>query len=176
MRDLLSIAPLGRIRTSRSDRRPRRVLLFTLLVTAALLSGCGGDDATATTDAGTATSDSAPEVGRTSDDVCALLSDSDIRSVLGTDLPSEPNDYPDGSPYPGCSWQTGRLIVQVAPGTSVVTAPGEVCSSLDIGDEALDCPGSVEFVIGGSRVIVSTIEDVTPEQLAAIAEILATKF
>lgn len=31
----------------------------------------------------------------------------------------------------------------------------------EIGDEALECPGSVEFVVDGLRVIISTVEDVT---------------
>ena len=167
----------GIIHTLRCGARSGRILLIGFVVMAALLTSCGDDGGTETGDVGTEAADpGSGEVNLTPSDVCALLSDSDIRSVLGSDLPSRPNDYPESSPYPGCSWQTGRLIVQVAPGTSVVTAPGEECSPLEIGEEALDCPGSVQFVVGGSRVRISTIEDVTPEQLAAIARILEPKF
>ncbi len=162
----------------RCGPRLGQTFLFGLLVMAALVTACGESGDVETGDVGTteAADGGSGDVGLTSTDVCALLSDSDIRSVLGSDLPSKPNDYPESSPYPGCSWRTGRLIVQVAQGTSVVRAPGEECSSLEIGDESLACPGSVEFVVDGSRVIVQTIEDLTPEQLAAIAEILEAKF
>jgi hypothetical protein len=69
--------------------------------------------------------------------------------------------------------------VQVDRGTdSIVLAPGQECPSVDIGDEAVSCPGSVQFVTNGTRVIVQTIEDddVTEDQLTAVAAALEPKF
>jgi len=106
--------------------------------------------------------------------VCALLDDSEIESLLGAVLPSEPAGA--DAPFPACSWQGGRLIVQVARGDSVVLAPGQECPAVDLGDEGVRCPGSVQFVTNGSRVIVQTIEDLTEAQLVDVATALLPKF
>jgi len=136
-----------------------------LLVAGVVCAACGGDD-------GGGSDGSGSSVG-SSEEVCALLSDSEVQTLLGQALTPEPAGS--DSPYPACSWNTGRLIVQVAEGDSIVLAPDQECPSVDIGDEGVDCPGSVQFVVGGSRVIVQTIEDVTDAQLVAVAEALAPK-
>jgi hypothetical protein len=151
----------------REVRRPRlgRVAAIGL---ATLLTACGGGS-----DGGSEGGGGAVEVTGDTIDVCGLLSDSEIASLLGGALESKPAGS--DAPYPGCSWNTGRLIVQVAPGNALVLAPGQDCPSVDIGDEAVACPGSVQFVVNDSRVIVQTIEDLTEDQLVAVARALAPK-
>lgn len=140
-----------------------------------LLVACGGDDDAAPTAAVDTSGGAEAEGELTPDDVCALLSDDDISSVLGETYPFVPNDYPEESPFPGCSWRTGRILVQVAPGSTPVTAPGQECAPLDIGDVSLDCTSSIQAVVGDSRVVVSTIEDLTAEQLIALTELAVAK-
>jgi hypothetical protein len=141
------------------------------------VAACGDDDEGSDAADGAPSDESVGDTSSSGDlDVCALLDDGEIESLLGASLPSEPGS---GDPYPSCSWQTGRLIVQVDRGTdSIVLAPGQECPSVDIGDEAVSCPGSVQFVTNGTRVIVQTIEDddVTEDQLTAVAAALEPKF
>ena len=127
-----------------------------LLSIALVASACGGDasddDGASGATAGNG-STSAPEI--TSEEVCALLSDEEMESLVGEALPFEPIG-PD-SPNIGCSWNTGSVIVQVSVGqTTPVTAPGQECTPVDLGDEALECDGAIQFITNGTRVRVST--------------------
>ncbi len=126
-----------------------------LLSTALVAWGCGSDgsDDDASDIAAGNGSTSASEI--TSDEVCALLSDAEMESLVGQALPSEPIG-PD-SPNTGCSWNTGSVIVQVSVGsTTPVTAPGQQCTPVDLGDEALECDGVIQFITNETRVRVST--------------------
>ncbi len=152
-------------------RRACRSAVTVLAIVAALAACSGSSSGPKSSDNDPGSNDSGRAIG-SSAEVCALLDAGEIESLLGATLTPQPGS---GSPYPSCSWQGGRLIVQVAAGTSVVTAPGQDCPTVDIGDEALECPGSVQFVKGGSRVIVQTIEDVTGRQLVAVAKALQPK-
>lgn len=137
-----------------------------LLALALVASACGGDGTDGAADGGVA-----PEGAITSEEVCALLSDEEMESLVGRALPAEPIG-PD-SPNTGCSWNTGSVLVQVSVGqTTPVTAPGQECAPLDLGSEAIECAGSVQFITNGTRVRVST--DGFPLSLGADApDILA---
>jgi hypothetical protein len=147
-------------------RRIRCSIVLAVIVLSVAACGGDGDDAEGAPDA--SGDPDAEEL-----DVCALLTDDEIETLLGEVLPSAPGD-PE-SPYPACSWQTGRLIVQVAPGDEIVLAPDQECPPVDLGDEGVRCPGSVQFVTDGSRIIVQTIEDVTDDQLVEVATVLEGK-
>jgi hypothetical protein len=149
-----------------------------LLVAAAIaFAGCGDDDGASTQDSEAGNGETSSSA-ITSEQVCELLDENEVealvgKSITGQSLTAEPGE---GSPYSSCSWNTGRLIIQVAPGNSIVLAPGQECPSIDVGQEGVECPGSAQFVVGDSRVIVQTIEDVTGAQLLAVAEALEPKF
>ena len=107
-------------------------------------------------------------------DVCALLSDEEISAAIGNVPPSEPTE-PVG-PLTGCKWGSGLLFVQIAPSATLVTAPTETdCPSAGIGDESAMCPGSVKFLTNGIRATISTIENLTEDQLLAVARVLLPK-
>lgn len=112
-----------------------------------VVSACGG---------GSAADRASGDESITSEEVCALLSDAEMESLVGRALPAEPIG-PD-SPNVGCSWNTGSVLVQVRAGqTTPVTAPGQQCTSLDLGSEALQCDdGAVQFITNGFRVRIST--------------------
>lgn len=149
--------------------------LAAVMAAGLLLAACGGGD-----DAGPGIAEQAGDDGGgdgsdasgsdENTDVCALLSDEETRELLGGSFAPEPTD--DG-PFPGCSWGTGRLIVQVdADATGLVLPPGQECPEVDVGDEAVRCPGALQFLVGGTRVRVSTIEEVSGDTLLRVAEIL----
>lgn len=107
-------------------------------------------------------------------DICALLTDEEITAAIGSAPPSEPTE-PAG-PFTGCKWGSGRLFVQIASSTTLITAPAETdCPSAGIGEESTMCFGSVKFLTNGIHTTISTIEDVTREEMAAVAEILLPK-
>ena len=134
-----------------------------------ILVGCGnGADGGGSEDgSGNGTTD-------TSDiDVCALLSDEEVTAAIGSAPPKEPTE-PAG-PFTGCKWGS-RLFVQIAPAVTLITAPAEVdCPSAGIGDESTMCLGSVKFLTNGIHTTVSTIEDVTLDQMKAVATTLLPK-
>jgi hypothetical protein len=134
-----------------------------------VLTGCGdsadGGEANGTENGATDTSGI---------DVCALLSDEELTSAIGIAPPKEASE-PAG-PFTGCSWGTGLLIVQIAPSETLIMAPGEDdCPSAGIGDESVSCPGRVKFLTNGIHVSVSTIEDITEDQMKAVATTLLPK-
>ena len=107
-------------------------------------------------------------------DVCALLSDEEITAAIGSAPPKEPTE-PAG-PFTGCKWGSGTLYVQIAPAVTLITAPTESdCPSAGVGDESTMCFGSVKFLKNGIHTTVSTIEDVTLEQMKAVATTLLPK-
>jgi hypothetical protein len=107
-------------------------------------------------------------------DVCSLLSDEEVSSAVGVVPASEPTE-PAG-PFTGCKWGNGFLYVQIAPSTTLITAPGEdECSAAGVGEESVACPGSVKFLTNGFHTTISTIEDVTTEQMINVATILLPK-
>lgn len=136
-----------------------RLLLGAALATSLLLAACG-DDGNGSDEASDGAASTQAEADDTSEgaadfDVCALLSDAEMESLVGEALPAEPLG-PD-SMFIGCSWNVGSVLVQVDVGSDTpVTAPGEECSSVDLGEVALECAGSVQFVTNGMRVRVST--------------------
>ena len=149
-----------------------RLRIATACVALLVLASCGGNNGTDSN--GT---DSNPDTGGTSTadiDICALLSDQEITAAIGSAPASEPTE-PAG-PFTGCKWGSGLLFVQIAPAVTLITAPGEVdCPSAGIGDESTVCFGSVKFLTNGIHVSVSTIENVTAEQMKAVATTLLPK-
>jgi hypothetical protein len=140
-----------------------------------ILAGCGNgaEDGNDSGDSGNGGSSAATD---TSDiDICALLSDEEITAAIGIAPPKKATE-PAG-PFTGCNWGSGRLTVQIAPSTTLITAPGEGedCPSAGIGDESVACPGRVKFLTNGIHVTVSTIEDVTEDQMKAVATTLLPK-
>ncbi len=133
-----------------------------------LLASCGGDDGSdskGTKDGATSTANI---------DVCSLLSDEEITAAIGNAPASEPTE-PAG-PFTGCKWGSGLLFVQIAPSTTLITAPGETdCPSAGIGDESTLCFGSVKFLTNGIHTTISTIEDLSEAQLTAVATTLLPK-
>jgi hypothetical protein len=134
-----------------------------------VLTGCGDS-----TDVGEV-SGAANGATDTSDiDVCALLNDEELTAAIGI-APAKEASEPAG-PFTGCSWGTGRLIVQIAPSETLIMAPGEdECPSAGVGDESVACPGRVKFLTNGIHVSVSTIEDVTVDQMTAVATTILPK-
>lgn len=134
-----------------------RLLAGAACVSALLLAACGDDGGTGAfdgapdaTDTATDGDDAAADI-----DVCALLSDAEMEELVGEALPAEPLG-PD-SPFIGCSWNVGSVLVQVDQGAeSPVTAPGQECATVDLGDQALECDGAIQFLTNGMRVRVST--------------------
>ncbi len=107
-------------------------------------------------------------------DVCSLLSDEEVSAAIGSAPASEPTE-PAG-PFTGCKWGSGLLFVQIAQSATLITAPTETdCPSAGIGDESTMCSGSVKFLTNGIHTTVSTIEDISLEQLAAVATTLLPK-
>jgi hypothetical protein len=135
-----------------------------------VLASCGGNDESDG-------SDGNGDTGATSTadiDICALLSDQEISAAIGSAPASEPTE-PAG-PFTGCKWGSGLLYVQIAPATTLITAPGEAdCESAGIGDESTMCFGSVKFLTNGIHASISTIENVTLDQLLAVATTLVPK-
>ena len=133
-----------------------------------LLASCGGGDGSdsdGTNDGTTSTADI---------DICELLSDEEISAAIGSAPASEPTE-PAG-PFTGCKWGSGLLYVQIAPATTLITAPGETdCESAGIGDESTMCFGSVKFLTNGINASISTIENLTLDQLLAVATTLEPK-
>ncbi len=132
-----------------------------------VLASCGGNTESDSTveDVATNTADL---------DVCALLTDAEITAALGSAPTSEPTE-PAG-PFTGCAWGSGLLYVQIAPATTLITAPTETdCPSAGIGDESTMCSGSVKFLTNGIHTTISTIEDVSESQLLAVATALLPK-
>ncbi len=108
-------------------------------------------------------------------DVCALLTEAELTTVLGNapaPSPSEP-----AGPFTGCSWGTGRVLVSIAPATSLILAPGQEdeCPDAGVGDVSLSCPGKVMFLTNGIHASVTTIEAVDESQLIALADIVLPK-
>lgn len=149
--------------------RPRIAIACAALL---VLASCGGsEDSDGNGNGGSADT----EATSTADiDVCALLSDEEITAAIGSAPASEPTE-PVG-PLTGCKWGSGLLFVQIASSATLVTAPTETeCPSAGIGDESTMCPGSVKFLTNGIRATISTIEDLTEEQLLAVATTLLPK-
>ena len=138
-----------------------------LCMAALVLTACGGGDGSS--------SDADSDRGNTDGiDICELLSDEEISAAIGSAPASEPTE-PAG-PFTGCKWGSGTLFVQIAPATTLITAPGESdCPSAGIGDESTICFGSVKFLTNGIHTTVSTIEDVSEDQLLAVATTLLPK-
>lgn len=129
------------------------LLAVVLMVAACGDSGDTGDDAGSASSNGSEGGASASEI--TSEEVCALLSDAEMESLVGRALPSEPIG-PD-SPNIGCSWNTGSVLVQVRVGqTTFVTAPGQECTPVDLDSEAIECDTAIQFITNGTRVRVSS--------------------
>ena len=134
-----------------------------------VLAGCGNVN-----DGGEATGSESGTADTSDIDVCTLLSDEELTAALGIVPPKEASE-PAG-PFTGCSWGTGLLIVQLAPSESLIMAPGEDdCPSAGIGDESVSCPGRVKFLTNGIHVSVSTIEDITEDQLKEAAAAVLPK-
>ncbi len=130
---------------------------FALLATVLVAAACGGDGDGSSSATSSASGDGATSVPAiTSEEVCALLSDAEMESLVGEPLPAEPIG-PD-SPNIGCSWNLGSVLVQVSVGqTTPVTAPGQECTPVDgLGSTAIECAGSVQFITNGTRVRIST--------------------
>ena len=138
-----------------------------LCMAALVLAACGGGDGSS--------SDADSDRGNTDGiDICELLSDEEISAAIGSAPASEATE-PAG-PFTGCKWGSGTLFVQIAPATTLITAPGESdCPSAGIGDESTICFGSVKFLTNGIHTTVSTIEDVSEDQLLAVATTLLPK-
>lgn len=149
-----------------------RLRIATACVALLVLTSCGGSNGSDSNGSG-----SSADTGATSTadiDVCALLSDEEITAAIGSAPASEPTE-PAG-PLTGCKWGSGLLYVQIAPSATLVTAPTETdCPSAGIGDESAMCPGSVKFLTNGIRATISTIEDLTEDQLLAVATTLLPK-
>lgn len=141
--------------------------LFIALLALLVLAACGGDPESDSTGEGV--------TANTADiDVCALLTDAEIAAALGSAPPSEPTE-PAG-PFTGCAWGSGLLYVQIAPATTLITAPTETdCPSAGVGDASTMCSGSVKFLTNGIHTTVSTIDDVSESQLLAVATTLLPK-
>lgn len=149
--------------------RPRIAIACAAMLVLVSCGGSNGDDGngndTSTGNGATSTADI---------DVCALLSDEEISAAIGSVPPSEPTE-PVG-PLTGCKWGSGLLFVQIAASATLVTAPTETeCPSAGIGDESTMCFGSVKFLTNGIRATISTIENLTEEQLLAVATTLLPK-
>ncbi len=107
-------------------------------------------------------------------DVCSLLTDAELISVLG-DAPVPSESDPIGSLI-GCSWGTGRVILSIRPADALILGPDEdQCPSPGLGDESVSCPGRVKFLTNGIHASVTTIERVDETQLIAIANIVLPK-
>jgi hypothetical protein len=108
---------------------------------------------------------------------CDLFTDEELNSVLGV-VPVGDESEPAG-PFTGCSWNTGLVLVSIATSDTLILAPGqrEDCPSAGIGEDSVNCPGSVKFLTNGIHASVSTIEDrtVTADQLLTLAGILEPK-
>lgn len=149
--------------------RPR-IATAIAVVLVLVFTACGGSD-----DTGDENGANAQDETVTSDiDICALLSDEEIAAAIGTAPAHEPTS-PAG-PFTGCKWGNGLLFVQIAPATTLITAPTEVdCPSAGVGDESTACLGSVKFLTNGIHTSISTIENVTPEQMIEVAKTLLPK-
>jgi len=144
-----------------------RLRIATICVALLVVASCGGSDGSGSNADNGATS--------TADiDICALLSNEEIAAAIGSAPLSQPTE-PAG-PFTGCKWGSGLLFVQIAPSSTLITAPSETdCPSPGIGDESTSCPGSVKFLTNGIHVTVSTIEDLSEAQLTAVAAALLPK-
>lgn len=147
-------------------KRAISLLLGGLLV----LMGCGDDSGPIRPGLANVDSD-APEEPEDSGgsktagiDVCALLTDAELSAVLGSAPPAEAGE-PAG-PFTNCSWGIGRVLVSIATSDNLILAPGEdECPSAEIGEVSHSCPGRVMFLTNGIHVSVTTIENVTNDQL-----------
>ena len=149
--------------------RPRIAIACAALL---VLASCGGSEGSDGNGNRSSTDNSATDTAGI--DICELLSDEEITAAIGSAPASEPTS-PVG-PLTGCKWGSGLLFVQIAPSATLVTAPTETdCPSAGIGDESAMCPGSVKFLTNGIRATISTIEDLTEEQLLAVATKLLPK-
>ena len=136
-----------------------------------VLTSCGGSNGDSNN-----VSNSNADAGGTSTadiDVCALLSDEELVTAIGSAPASEPSQ-PAG-PFTGCNWGSGLLIVQIAPSATLITAPSDKdCPSAGIGDESAFCSG-LKFLTNGIHTSISTIENLTEDQRLAVARILLPK-
>ena len=147
---------------------------FLVLASCGGNGGEGGSGGTADTADSTGAADAGDNGGTATAgiDVCALLSDEEIAGALGrapiTSRPTEPI-----AGLTGCSWDTGLLIVQIRPSSTLITAPFEVdCPSANVGEDSIVCNASLDFISNNIHASVTTIENVEEAQLVAIAMIL----
>ncbi len=146
-----------------------RLGVATICAVMLVLASCGGDGDSNDDDISVAGGASTADI-----DVCSLLSDEELTTALGSAPAAEPTS-PAG-PFTGCNWGSGLLFVQIAPATTLITAPTETdCESAGIGEQSTSCPGSVKFLTNGIHTTVSTISDVSPTQLLAVATVLEPK-
>lgn len=102
-------------------------------------------------------------------DPCSLLTEAELSAVLG--VVPEPKESEPAGPFTGCTWGTGMVFVSIAPAVSVILAPGEdECPPAGIGDESYSCEGRVKFLTNGIHVSVSTIDNLTSDQLVTLAQ------
>lgn len=144
-----------------------------ILIAALVAAACGGNG---TGESGGDDDSGSGTAARSTDhiDICTLLSDEEITAAIGNAPPKKPTE-PAG-PFTGCNWGSGTLIVQIAPSSTIITAPAESdCPSAGIGEVSTMCFGSVKFLNAGIHVTVSTIEDITESQMLTVAQTLLPK-